>query len=229
MSILPRRLERLKSVLNHRMKDLTVLLENVEKPHNLSAILRSCDAVGALEAHSVSKGSRSPTFNSTAQGSQKWVNLHSHENIKVAVESLKEKGFILYGTSLKHGSIDYRKCDFTKPTAFVLGAEKWGLTDKALELMDISLFIPMRGMVQSLNVSVAAGTLLFEALRQRERLGIIPQNGEGIGQDIYKKVLFEWAYPEVAKWCRLEERVYPEINEKGEIKENLPRTFRMRC
>ena len=71
MPLLPRRFERPKSVLNHRMADLTVLLEHVEKPHNLSAILRSCDAVGALEAHAVSFDGRPRTFNSTAQGSQK--------------------------------------------------------------------------------------------------------------------------------------------------------------
>ena len=80
MPLLPRRFERLKSVLNHRMADLTVLLEHVEKPHNLSAILRSCDAVGALEAHAVSFEGRLRTFNSTAQGSQKWVPLRDHPN-----------------------------------------------------------------------------------------------------------------------------------------------------
>merc|ERR1711937_87236 len=76
MPLLPRRFERLKSVLNQRMADLTVLIEHVEKPHNLSAILRSCDAVGGLEAHAVSLDGRPRTFNSTAQGSQKWVHLH---------------------------------------------------------------------------------------------------------------------------------------------------------
>ena len=100
MPLLPRRFERLKSVLNHRMADLTVLLEHVEKPHNLSAILRSCDAVGALEAHAVSLDGRPRTYNSTAQGSQKWVPLHDHPNIETAISALKDKGFRLYGTHL---------------------------------------------------------------------------------------------------------------------------------
>ena len=168
MPLLPRRFERLKTVLNQRMADLTVLLEHVEKPHNLSAILRSCDAVGALEAHAVSLQGRPRTFNSTAQGSQKWVALQDHPDISTAIRQLKERGFRLYGTHLGVDARDYRDCDFTGPTAFVLGAEKWGLSDAARDGMDEALFIPMRGMVQSLNVSVATATLLFEALRQRQ-------------------------------------------------------------
>ena len=229
MPLLPRRFERLKSVLNHRMADLTVLLEHVEKPHNLSAILRSCDAVGALEAHAVSFDGRPRTFNSTAQGSQKWVPLHDHPDAETAIRCLKERGFRLYGTHLGVNAKDYRDCDFTGPTAFVLGAEKWGLTDQARDLMDEALFIPMRGMVQSLNVSVATATLLFEALRQRQVAGLAPTQGEGLKPEQYQQMLFEWSYPEVARWCREQERPYPALSEEGELMEELPRTVKLRC
>jgi tRNA (guanosine-2'-O-)-methyltransferase len=229
MPLLPRRFERLKSVLNHRMADLTVLLEHVEKPHNLSAILRSCDAVGALEAHAVSFDGRPRTFNSTAQGSQKWVPLHDHADTATAIRHLKAKGFRLYGTHLGVDAKDYRECDFTGPTAFVLGAEKWGLTDQARDLMDEALFIPMRGMVQSLNVSVATATLLFEALRQRQVAGLAPTQGEGLKPEQYQQLLFEWSYPEVARWCREQKRPYPALSEEGELMEELPRTVKLRC
>jgi len=229
MPLLPRRFERLKSVLNHRMADLTVLLEHVEKPHNLSAILRSCDAVGALEAHAVSFDGRPRTFNSTAQGSQKWVPLHDHPNAETAIRCLKERGFRLYGTHLEVDAKDYRDCDFTGPTAFVLGAEKWGLTDQARDLMDEALFIPMRGMVQSLNVSVATATLLFEALRQRQVAGLAPTQGEGLKPEQYQQLLFEWSYPEVARWCRDQQRPHPALNDEGELMEELPRTVKLRC
>jgi len=228
MPLLPRRFERLKAVLNGRMANLTVLLEHVEKPHNLSAILRSCDAVGALEAHAVSLKGRPRTFNSTAQGSQKWVPLIDHPNTEEAVRSLKERGFRLYGTHLGVNARDYRDCDFTQPTAFVLGAEKWGLSDTARDLMDEAVFIPMTGMVQSLNVSVAAATLLFEAVRQRRAAGALPTAGEGLPEGLYSQRLFEWAYPEVADWCRREQRPYPALSEDGEILETLPRTLRLR-
>ncbi len=229
MSPLPRRFKRLQAVLNCRMADLTVLLEHVEKPHNISAIIRSCDAVGVLDAHIISKENRTLTFNSTAQGSQKWVYLNQHASIDLAVKSLKEKGFHLYGTNLGIHSRDYRECNFCGPTAFILGAEKWGLSKAATELMDESIFIPMRGMVQSLNVSVAAATLLFEALRQRQSAGVTPLGGEGLDPDLYKQRLFEWAYPEVAAWCKKELREYPEINENGDIIDELPRSIKLPC
>ena len=85
MSILPRRFERIKNVLGCRMKNLTVLVEDVNKPHNLSAILRTCDAAGVFEANFISKRNAVKTFNSTAQGSQKWVKLNNHENTITAI------------------------------------------------------------------------------------------------------------------------------------------------
>ena len=166
MPLLPRRFERLKSVLNHRMADLTVLLEHVEKPHNLSAILRSCDAVGALEAHAVSFSGRPRTYNSTAQGSQKWVPLNDHPDIETAIKVLKAKGFRLYGTHLGTNARDYRDCDFTGPTAFVLGAEKWGLSDQARDLMDEALFIPMRGMCTILTGAPLARRTIPSVIRR---------------------------------------------------------------
>ena len=228
MPLLPRRFERIKSVLNRRISDLTVLIENVEKPHNLSAIIRSCDAVGVLEAYAIFNKEKFLTFNSTAQGSQKWVQVNQYKETTEAIKVLKKKGFKLYGTNLSPESIDYRECDFKGPTAFVLGAEKWGISEEASGLMDEHIHIPMRGMVESLNVSVAASALLFEALRQRQVANIIPESGEGMSKETYKKKIFEWAYPEVANWCKNEGTKYPELNENGEIIDELPRTKKMR-
>ena len=228
MPVLQRRYERLKSVLNKRMSNLTVLIENVEKPHNLSAIIRSCDAAGVLEAYAIFNNERFLTFNSTAQGSQKWVQMNQYEKAEEAINVLKDKGYTLYGTNLNEKSIDYKKCNFEGPTAFVLGAEKWGISETATSLMDEVIHIPMRGMVESLNVSVATSTLLFEAVRQRQVANILPEEGEGMSKETYKKKIFEWAYPEVAKWCKSEGRKYPKLNEKGEIIDELPRTKKMR-
>ncbi|MFN6338281.1 MAG: TrmH family RNA methyltransferase [Cyanobacteriota bacterium] len=229
MPLLPRRFARLKAVLDRRMGDLTVLLERVEKPHNLSAILRSCDAVGVLEAHAICREGRLPTFNSTAQGSQKWVPLRVHGDGVLALTALKHQGFRLYGTHLGVEALDYRLCDFTGPTAFVLGAEKWGLSEEVAALVDQAVFIPMRGMVQSLNVSVAAATLLFEALRQRQVAGLVPERGEGVPPERYGELLFHWAYPEVARWCREQGRPFPALDAEGAILDPLPRDVRLRC
>ncbi len=223
MSILPRRFERIKSVLDCRMKNLTVLVEDVNKPHNLSAILRTCDAAGVFEANFISKRNAVKTFNSTAQGSQKWVKLNNHESTIKAISDLKNKGFKLYGTTLNNESVDYRNFDYSQNTCFVLGAEKWGLSNELISMVDQSIFIPMRGMVQSLNVSVAASILLFEAIRQRKNKGMLPSNGEGFNIDEYQKTLFEWCYPELAEIYKKSAKEYPKLNDQGEfdpIKEN---------
>ena len=219
MSILPRRFERIKNVLNCRMKNLTVLLEAVNKPHNLSAILRTCDAAGVFEANFISEKDKVKTFNSTAQGSQKWVKLNNHETTISAVSELKKKGFKLYGTTLNERSTDYRHFDYSENTCFVLGAEKWGLSDQLISKVDESIFIPMSGMVESLNVSVAASILLFEAIRQRESKNLLPFNGEGLSCEEYEKTLFEWSYPELASIYRKSGNKYPKINQYGEINE----------
>ena len=210
------------------MSNLTVLIENVEKPHNLSAIIRSCDAVGVLEAYAIFNKEKLLTFNSTAQGSQKWVQINQYKETTEAIKILKNKGFRLYGTNLNPKSIDYRECNFEGPTAFVLGAEKWGISEEASNLMDEHIYIPMRGMVESLNVSVAASTLLFEATRQRKVANIIPESGEGMSKETYNKRIFEWAYPEVANWCQSKGKKYPELNKEGEIIDKLPRTAKMK-
>ena len=219
MSILPRRFERIKNVLNCRMKNLSVLVEAVNKPHNLSAILRTCDAAGVFEANFICEKDKVKTFNSTAQGSQKWVKLNNHETTISAVSELRKKGFKLYGTTLNERSTDYRNFDYSENTCFVLGAEKWGLSDQLISKVDESIFIPMSGMVQSLNVSVAASILLFEAIRQRDSKGLLPLNGEGLSSEEYEKTLFEWSYPELGYIYRKSGNKYPTLNQYGEINE----------
>ena len=217
MSVLPRRFQRIKNVLNSRMGDLTVLIEGVNKPHNLSAIIRTCDAAGVFQANFICDNSKVKTFNSTAQGSQKWVKLRNHESYSKATNTLRKEGFKLYGTSLNENSIDYRDLDFTKNTCFVLGAEKWGLSKELIDQVDESIYIPMNGMVQSLNVSVAGAILLFEAIRQRKNKDLIPSEGEGLNQEEYKKTLFEWTYPELIDYYKKSNKDYPSLNENGEI------------
>ncbi|MGB9862033.1 MAG: TrmH family RNA methyltransferase, partial [Candidatus Bipolaricaulaceae bacterium] len=108
----------------------------VHKPHNLSAILRTCDAVGVLEAHAVNPTGGVPTFNETSGGSHKWVYLRVHEGIQEAFRYLKERGFRVYATALREDAQDFREVDYTKPTCVLLGAEKWGVSEEALALAE---------------------------------------------------------------------------------------------
>ncbi|WP_117238118.1 tRNA (guanosine(18)-2'-O)-methyltransferase TrmH [Thermus sediminis] len=186
----PQRQKRLEEVLRRRQPDLTALLENVHKPHNLSAILRTCDAVGVLEAHAVNPTGGVPTFNETSGGSHKWVYLRVHPSTEEAFRHLRERGFRIYATALREGAQDYREVDYTRPTAIVFGAEKWGVSEEALALSDGLVHIPMLGMVQSLNVSVAAAVILFEAQRQRLMAGLYDR--PRLDPELYQKVLADW-------------------------------------
>jgi len=211
--VTPERYRRLRAVLDKRQPDLTVLMENVHKPHNFSAILRTADAVGVFEAHAVNPTGGVPTFHDTSGGSEKWVYLRVHPNIEEAIAHLKERGFIVYAANLSDRALDYREVDYTRPSAVLLGAEKWGVSARAAELADADVIIPMMGMVQSLNVSVAAAVILFEAQRQRFEAGFYDR--PRLDPETYRRTLFEWAYPREAEVYRRQGLPYPELDDGG--------------
>lgn len=216
--MIPRRYRRLQEVLNRRQPDLTVLMENVHKPHNVSAVMRTCDAVGILEVHAVNQIKELPTFNQVAKGSQKWVSLQTHLDLKSAVSELKQQKFSIYAAHLSESSQDYCQIDYTQPTAILMGAEKWGVSEEAAALVDGHIMIPMQGMVQSLNVSVAAAVILFEAQRQRLQAGFYDQIR--LDPARYEQIIFEWGYPDLASRYREQGKPYPRLDSQGEILED---------
>jgi tRNA (guanosine-2'-O-)-methyltransferase len=169
-----RRQRRVAAVLARRQPDLTVVLENVHDPHNVSAVLRTCDAVGVLRAHAVYSIEEPPAgmfARQTSASASKWVEVVRHESISACYETLRREGLDILATSLGAASVDLYATDLTRPVALVLGNEMRGLSDDARLLADGEIEIPMMGMVQSLNISVAGAVCLFEALRQRVAAG----------------------------------------------------------
>ncbi len=212
----PERFAKIQRVLAARQPTLTVLMDEVNKPHNFSAILRTCDAVGVLRAHAVApRGGQVPTFNATSGSAEKWVEVEQHASATQAVQALQQRGFQVLATHLSETSVDYRVPDYTKPTCVLLGAEKWGVSDEAARAADHNIIIPMFGMVQSLNVSVAAATILFEAQRQRLLAGMYQQ--PQLPRADYDKLSFEWAYPDLAPLYRERGEAYPALNEQGDF------------
>ncbi len=211
----PKRYARLRSVLDRRQPDLTVLLDNVHKTHNFSAIVRSCDAVGAFEAHAVWPNPRLKPNHMSSGGAGKWVRILAHPDLDTAVEILRGKGMQIIAAHLDESARDYRQVDFTRPTAILLGAELDGVSAEGLKHADFNVSISMAGMVESLNVSVAAAILLFEARQQREAAGLYSRSR--LDPEIYQRTLFEWCHPEVAAYCRRSNRSYPALDEHGEI------------
>ncbi|MEK7819060.1 MAG: RNA methyltransferase [Bacteroidota bacterium] len=163
-----KRLKKLYDVLQSRQNDATIVLEDIHDPHNASAIFRTADAVGISEVQLVYKTEKFPRIGSKSSSSaNKWIEKRKHKSIESCYEFLRENNYKIYATALVEESTNYFDFDFTKPTAFVLGNEHRGVSDEALKNADEVIKIPMMGMIQSLNVSVAAAILFYEMLRQR--------------------------------------------------------------
>lgn len=213
------RLEKIKQVMNRRQKDLTVVMENVHKPQNMAAIARTCDAVGISELHVVQNVRRRSFMNAkSAGGCKRWINIVSHKTIDRAYNSLRQKGFQILAAHFSEDATQFRKIDYTVPTAIVVGSELDGMSDYAATRADKNIIIPMMGMSQSLNVSVATALILFEAQRQREEKGLYDSGGDTI-----TRFPLEWAYPSVVKHYKARNLPLPEIDDEGNIiHEDLP-------
>jgi tRNA (guanosine-2'-O-)-methyltransferase len=217
----PKRFRRLREVLERRQPDLTVLLENVHKPHNFAAVLRTADAVGLYEAHAVVADRALRTSLVSASGSDKWVRVRIHGAFEEAAQHLRQRGFRLLAAHFAPNAVDYREIDFTQRVAVLFGQEKDGLTEKALAAADKLVSIPMEGLVTSLNVSVAAATILFEAHRQRTAAGLYQVSR--LDPRLFERTLFEWAYPRLADYCRPRGISYPQVDASGELLDEIPR------
>lgn len=211
----PERYLRLRAVLDRRQPDLTLITDNVHKGRNLSAIVRTADAAGIAEMHAVIDDKDYKVFRGTAMGSHSWVEVKRHRDIGGLITGLQAQGVQVLAAHLDESSVDYREPDYTRPTAVLLGAEKRGVSADACALADVHITIPMMGMVQSYNVSVAAGIILSEAQYQRQRAGMYAQ--PRLDAETYQRLLFEWAHPEVRDFCRQRNLDYPPLRDDGEI------------
>ena len=211
----PERIARLRAVLDKRQPDLTVLTDFVHKQRNLSAIVRNCDAVGIQTMHAVIGDEDYKTFRGTAMGSHTWVDVERHREPSQALDTLQADGYQLVAAHLDEASIDYSEVDYTRPTGILLGAERRGVSSAALERVDYCITIPMVGMVESFNVSVAAGIILAEAQRQRAAAGMY--DSPRLDSRRWHRLFFEWGHPSVRDYCRQRGLAYPPLNEEGEI------------
>jgi tRNA (guanosine-2'-O-)-methyltransferase len=154
---------------------LTVVLENVHDPHNIGAVLRSCDAVGVLEVHTVYSVEERPTrayARSSSGSASKWIEIHHHDSITACFQVLRARNFKIFAAALSETAIDLYDLELTEPMALVFGNEQRGISAEAIAQADQYVSLPMMGMVESLNISVACAVSLFEAMRQRRAAGL---------------------------------------------------------
>lgn len=168
--------QKIRNLVQNRQFDLTVILENVDDPHNIGAVLRSCDSVGireifvlytrpGLQNHKLELGKR------TSAGSRKWIDVYLYREVEACMEHVRRNYAQVFATHLAHDAKSLYELDLAQSVALMFGNEADGLSNLALSHADGNFIIPQIGMAQSLNVSVACAVSLYEAYRQRMVLG----------------------------------------------------------
>ncbi|APC10030.1 MULTISPECIES: tRNA (guanosine(18)-2'-O)-methyltransferase TrmH [Providencia] len=212
-----RRYRRICQMMAMRQPDLTLCLEEIHKPHNVSAIVRSADAVGVHQIHAIWPDQQMRLSVSSAAGSNSWVKIISHQSTEDAITQIKSQNMQVLATNLSEHAVDFREIDYTRPTCIMMGQEKKGISQQALTLADSHIIIPMAGMVQSLNVSVACALILYEAQRQRQQAGMYEREYSLLSPHEQQEWLFEGGYPVLAEVAKRKGLPRPFINDQGQI------------
>ncbi|MGE4557583.1 MAG: TrmH family RNA methyltransferase [Desulfovibrionaceae bacterium] len=187
----PRREAKIREVLARRQKDLTLIVDNVWDPHNVSAILRSCDAFGVLTVHLYYTDEQFPYLGKKSSASgRKWLGRRRHSDGRAMVDELSGRGFRLIRSGFSETARPLTEFDLTQPTAFILSNEHRGVSPELVELAPEELYIPMQGMIPSFNVSVAAALMLYEAWRQRSAKGMY--DAPSLSSDELEEIAGHW-------------------------------------
>ncbi|WP_460031779.1 TrmH family RNA methyltransferase [Megalodesulfovibrio paquesii] len=190
--ITPERAAKVRRVATARQHDLTLVLANIHDPHNVSAVYRSCDAFGVSKVHLYYTDTAFPVLGrKTSASARKWVGTERHSDPKAMVEGFRAQGMQVLCTACSEKARPLTDYDFTRPTAVIMGNEHRGADLELQALAPDEVYIPMMGMVQSLNVSVAAAILLYEAWRQRMAKGMYETSS--LGEEGLEQLIREWS------------------------------------
>ncbi|MDX9732130.1 MAG: RNA methyltransferase [Bdellovibrionales bacterium] len=164
----PERWEKIQRVVSQRTCDVTPVLENIYDRGNTSAVFRSAEAMGFQTVHLIEPSDRFKEANRVTAGADKWLDVIKFKKTADAVSNLKSKGYQVLATHLDARAKPLATLDLTKPTAIVFGNEKDGISQEMIELCDATVILPMRGFVQSYNISVAAAIAFQTIASARE-------------------------------------------------------------
>ena len=169
----PERIERLETVLNKRQPDLTIVLENVFDPHNISAVMRTCDAVGIQDIYILNN--KIPPHrkwsDKASSSAAKWLTIHQFTDANECFVALRKNYKKIYTTHLSSDAVSLHELNLTEPVALVFGNEHSGVSDEIIAMADGNFIIPQVGIIKSLNISVACAVTLYEAFRQKNNAG----------------------------------------------------------
>lgn len=169
----PERKSRLESVLEKRQTGLTVVLENVSDPHNISAVMRTCDAVGIQDIFILNTkiGPHKKWGAKSSSSASKWLTIHQYTEASKCMDMLRKSFDKIYATKLGDEAIPLYEMEFTQRIALVFGNEHDGVSEEISDLCDGNFLIPQVGIIKSLNISVACAVTLYEAYRQKSLAG----------------------------------------------------------
>ena len=191
----PERSERLNAVLDKRQPGITVVLENVADPHNISAVMRTCDAVGVQDIYILNTvvPTRKKWGAKSSSSAAKWLTVHQFTDIDECFGELRKRFKKIFSTHLSEDAVQLYDLNLTEPVALVFGNEHSGLTEEILKRCDGNFHIPQVGIIRSLNISVACAVSLYEAYRQKSIAGHYSQ--QQLSAD-HRNHLFEsWGKP----------------------------------
>lgn len=188
----PERHHKLTSVLNKRQSDIAIVMENVFDPHNISAVMRTCDAVGVQDIYILNtKIPRHKKWGAKSSSSAaKWLTVHQFENTEHCVAELRKNYSTILTTHLSSDAVGLHQIDFTKSIALVFGNEHSGVSDEMRAIADGNFIIPQVGIIRSLNISVACAVTLYEAFRQKNNAG--QYNQQSLSDVRYNELFKEW-------------------------------------
>lgn len=159
--------------MSKRQTDITVVLENVFDPRNVSAVMRSCDAVGVQEIYVLN--TQVPPHKKwkykSGSSAVKWLTVHQFTSLEDCFRELRSRYSSILTTHLGEGSVSLYELELTQSVALVFGNEQNGVSAEARALADANFVIPQVGMIRSLNISVACAVSLYEAFRQKSLAG----------------------------------------------------------
>lgn len=190
----PERAARISQALDRRQPDLAILMEEIEDPHNIAAVMRSCDAVGIQDIFILAKDlSRYQYFGRQSSASAfRWVTVHLFDNIGDCLSAIRKRGLKLMATHLKAEAVSLYEMDLTEPLILAFGNERKGISNELLQYCDGNFVIPQMGMIHSLNISVACAVSLYEVLRQRDAAGRY-EHGPGLDTSLKEKLRADWS------------------------------------
>ncbi len=189
----PERESRIRTVLDKRQENLVVVLENVADPHNISAVLRTCDAVGVQDVYVLNTRiprhkKWGPKSSSSAAG---WLTVRQYGDAKECLDAVRRQVDRIYTTYLLGDAVSLYEMKLTGRIALVFGNEHSGVSDEIRALSDGNFLIPQVGIIQSLNISVACAVTLYEAFRQKNAAG--QYDLPGLSSDRYQELLSAWS------------------------------------